>query len=265
MRWSTQHDILLCKEVLLQEPYNYKVGTRERGQTWDMIANHLNKQPNLRFVVDQRAVRDRYMTLERKLKRKLACDEKASEQTRNSEMTSKEMRQLHEIIKMIMERSEVAEEELACGGLTKKQQAEKEEAAELRRKRAMEKLADSTKEVDNQEDHSKKKKGRNNGEIAAVELLHNEMNKHEMDLKREEFQLRKKEQAAKERAQQDELDLRRRELSLKEREQEAREKKYDKLLTLITKHQQQQETMLLQMHQQNQSILQLLTNLNKAQ
>ena len=52
MVWSTSHDVLLCREILVIEPYRYKVGTRERGQAWDKVASALNLVEGLRFLVD---------------------------------------------------------------------------------------------------------------------------------------------------------------------------------------------------------------------
>ena len=53
MVWSSERDILLCREILVTEPYKFKVGTRERGQAWDKVARELNAIKGARFVVDQ--------------------------------------------------------------------------------------------------------------------------------------------------------------------------------------------------------------------
>ena len=42
MAWSTDHDVLLCREILVTEPYRLKIGTLEREQAWDKVANALN-------------------------------------------------------------------------------------------------------------------------------------------------------------------------------------------------------------------------------
>ena len=39
---SDDHDELLCREILLEEPFRFKAGTRERGQVWDKIAHNIN-------------------------------------------------------------------------------------------------------------------------------------------------------------------------------------------------------------------------------
>ena len=65
MMWTSEHDTLLCKEILVEEPFRFKLGTRESRNCWDEVANNLNKVGNPRFWVDQRAVRDRFLKLER--------------------------------------------------------------------------------------------------------------------------------------------------------------------------------------------------------
>ena len=52
MIWTNQHDILLCREILVEEPYKFKHGSRERGQCWNRIANALSRieKPSSRFV-----------------------------------------------------------------------------------------------------------------------------------------------------------------------------------------------------------------------
>ena len=32
MLWTKNHDILLCREILVEEPYKFKRGSSERGQ-----------------------------------------------------------------------------------------------------------------------------------------------------------------------------------------------------------------------------------------
>ena len=71
MVWSTNHDVLLCREILIAEPYRYKAGTSERSQVWDKVAQALNSIEGIHFVVDQRAVREGYAKLERNYKRKM--------------------------------------------------------------------------------------------------------------------------------------------------------------------------------------------------
>ena len=40
MTWAEENDILLCREILAKEPYNFNHGSRERGRFWDEIATN---------------------------------------------------------------------------------------------------------------------------------------------------------------------------------------------------------------------------------
>ena len=94
---STSHDVLLCRKILVIEPYRYKVGTIEREQPWDKVASALHLVEGLHFVVDQRGVRERFAKVERNFKRKMAAEERASG-------ISAEKNELDDAIENIMER-----------------------------------------------------------------------------------------------------------------------------------------------------------------
>ena len=36
--WSAQHDVMLCREILLAQPFQHKFGLREREHAWDEVA-----------------------------------------------------------------------------------------------------------------------------------------------------------------------------------------------------------------------------------
>lgn len=42
MEWTTTHDVLLYREVLVVEFYRHKKGSNERGRAWTKIAEKLN-------------------------------------------------------------------------------------------------------------------------------------------------------------------------------------------------------------------------------
>ena len=66
MRWTSEHDILFLREVLVHEPWEQKYGSQQRGKVWEKIAeslNGLNTVCELYFKVTQRTVRDRYKLL----------------------------------------------------------------------------------------------------------------------------------------------------------------------------------------------------------
>ena len=71
MEWTEDHDHSLCQEILALEPFKAKKGSIASGQIWDQIASSLNSLEIPRFKVTKRSVRERYMLLIGKLKKKL--------------------------------------------------------------------------------------------------------------------------------------------------------------------------------------------------
>ena len=66
MRWTSEHDVMFLREVLVHEPWKQKYESREQGKLWREIAeslNGLNTVCELYFKVTQRSVRDRYKLL----------------------------------------------------------------------------------------------------------------------------------------------------------------------------------------------------------
>ena len=186
----------------MTEPYRYKTGTRERGQAWDKVAQELNLIEGICFVVDQRAVRERYAKLERNYKQKMAAEERVSG-------VNPELTELNEAVASIIERKEGAEEELARREENNANLIDKErKTAESVRKRSMERLAE-TRERGNQ--MSAKKTRRGNGE-ESIEFLKYK-SKIEIEMRREEVEIRKKEHEATEKKAEQEIELRRRELN----------------------------------------------------
>ena len=63
MVWTNKHDVLLCREALLIDIFQYKSCTRERGHAWESIAGDLNNVTQVYFNVNKRSVRDRLTLL----------------------------------------------------------------------------------------------------------------------------------------------------------------------------------------------------------
>ena len=68
MVWNNDKDVLLCREILVVEPYKFKEKTRERGTAWTLLSDNLNQVSG--FTVNMRAVRERFKLLEAKYKKK---------------------------------------------------------------------------------------------------------------------------------------------------------------------------------------------------
>ena len=59
MKWAKEHDIMLCREVLIVHPHQYRPKSSERGNAGRTIANDLDAVQEIRFSVPQKAVRDK--------------------------------------------------------------------------------------------------------------------------------------------------------------------------------------------------------------
>ena len=58
MKWTDEMDILFLREILAEEPYQYKPKSKEKGQIWKKIAYNLNTLKEPKFTVNHRSVRD---------------------------------------------------------------------------------------------------------------------------------------------------------------------------------------------------------------
>ena len=76
--WRGEHDVLLCREILVSQPFKFKERTVERGTIWDEIANQFNNCQTLKFRVNKRSVREQFKLIKEKFKRKIQDEEKAS-------------------------------------------------------------------------------------------------------------------------------------------------------------------------------------------
>ena len=65
IKQAKDYYMLLCRENLVKQPFQFKIGTCECGHLWDKVAANLKKIGEPRFSFDQRAVRDRFLKLER--------------------------------------------------------------------------------------------------------------------------------------------------------------------------------------------------------
>ena len=42
MKWTEKHDVMLCREVFIVYPHQYRPKSSERANAWTAIANDLN-------------------------------------------------------------------------------------------------------------------------------------------------------------------------------------------------------------------------------
>ena len=78
MAWNDQNDDSVCKEILLNEPYHYKIRTKEKRKAWTAVADSLNEIKSQNFQVDQRAVPDKLNTLKSRYVSRMKYEETAS-------------------------------------------------------------------------------------------------------------------------------------------------------------------------------------------
>eukprot|EP00795_Rhopilema_esculentum_P015927 gene15927-biopygen5310 len=132
MTWTKQHDVLLCREVLVVQPFQFRHGTHDRGQCWERIANNLNLVEHPHFIVDQRSVRDRFTKLEKDFKRKKASEERASG------ISPEEPDELDQALEDITETAREQQEQLLRGEEKRAQEVKKSEKEFELKKRDLE-------------------------------------------------------------------------------------------------------------------------------
>ena len=139
MDWTEEHDIILLREVLAQDPYSYKTGSRERGQVLQTIADVLNNMQQPQFKVTSRSIRDHLNSLLSKFKSKTNKELKASG-------TEVETTELNVLLEEVL--STKTEYDIKFSKLDdrKKQKIEDDEnSAEAVRNRSMERLSETKK------------------------------------------------------------------------------------------------------------------------
>lgn len=180
MKWTEDHDLTLCGEVLLQEPFKHPNNSKERGEVWGQIALNLNSLASPIFKVSKRSVRDRLTLLQTKYKEKIREEERASG-------IDCEETQLDAALEEILDKEKAADMERneQAGTLTKKHQIEKASAEEVRRQ-AMERLGNTQKRNADSEEGKPSKRGKRRSSDAVEYLkekfeLESKLRKDEME------------------------------------------------------------------------------------
>ena len=188
MKWSDEHDLMLCREVLLLEPFKHPRQSKERGEIWGEIALSLNSISSPKFKVSKRSVRDRLTLLLAKYKEKMRKEEQGSGIACDDET------EIEVALSEIIEKEQAADLERKenSNTLTKKNENDKASAEESRLK-AMERLGQTKKRnADTSCDEVTKRKSRRST-TEAVQIL-KEKFENEREIRKEEIELKKKEQ-----------------------------------------------------------------------
>ena len=73
--WKRKHEAMLLREVLVEEPYKYRPGSKERGISWTKIAEHLQESG---MKVTQRSAREKFDKLYQDFKKRENEESRAS-------------------------------------------------------------------------------------------------------------------------------------------------------------------------------------------
>jgi len=257
--WSKAHDILFCRDLLLSEPFTYKVRNNERKKAWESITDNLHCIQEHKFKVSLRSVRDRYTYLTTKKSAQLKEEFKAS----GIEVVETE---LDILLEEILDKEKEAK--LALDD-KKKQEQEKEEkdkfSAHDIRKKAMERMSQSTKRKDDDDDDDdgstgvpKKQKTRRSSQ-ELFQFLEEKVSK-DYTYKQEKLEAKLKEQEASDK----------REKERNDRLDKAMQQQSDTMMAMVTQQQKQQQQLqamfMAQQQQQTQVLMAILErggNINK--
>lgn len=235
MFWAAVHNEVLIREMYLFEPWQFKKGSKQRGQVWEQISDSLNEIDSPKFSVNQKAVRDHYNLLEKEHKKRIRDEEKASGiSPENTDFDNS----MEDIIEQFKVRDTVDQQQDA--DKNEKAIAETAQAVEMR-KSSMETFAQTQKrKALPSEDVKKSKKPVGSDTLAYLKV------KAEIDaeLKREELKIRKTELEHKT-AQEE---------ALQTQQQVLTERLFDSL----NRQQEQQQQLMQQIQIQNTSMLALL-------
>ena len=139
MKWTNEHDVEFCKEVIASKLFETKKRSAERAHVWEAIAKKMQKMEYPKFKVEQRSVRDRLKKLIKQFRKKENDERRASG-------ISPELTELDTLLEEISEKEEASETLAADMGEREKRRLEEDQmAGQEMRKRAMETLSETQK------------------------------------------------------------------------------------------------------------------------
>ena len=131
MSWTEEKDILLMREMAAQGIFQFKSGSKERGNIWQAIASNLNGNKDLFSYVSSRGCRDRFTLISRRYKAKTAEELKSTGGGSEDEPSEYDLL-LEELTHLSEESDKRADTEAETA--KKKVSAEKELALEVRKR-----------------------------------------------------------------------------------------------------------------------------------
>ena len=233
-------DVLMLREAVMTEPYNFKAESSKRGKVCESIAGYLNSLKTPEFRVTARAMRHRYSLLISLHKLKQREEEKVSG------IDVSDLTELNTLLEEIREREKSAEEKSDVLR-NKKAKGEKEKATAEEIRRAALQIMAIRKSDDGGEKPKKAKLRRSTSD--AIGFLA-EKSEQERELKKEELAIKKRE-----------LDL------AETRQEEPAQQRQTMFSALInTMHQQQQlqqQNVQIMLDQQNKAFMSLMENMKR--
>ena len=147
---------MLCREVLLVKTYEHKPGTKESGNAWSLVSEHLNAIQHITFSTSQKSVRDRYRLLIEKHKKKMREQESSS-------VTVDEETELDNLLQNVKEDADTANENHDKTSQEKKKQITNDaKNAEDIRKKTMESFSETRKRKELSNDTVSQKSSKHN-------------------------------------------------------------------------------------------------------
>ena len=240
--WMQDHDVLMLREAVTTEPYNFKAKSSKRGKVWESIAAYLNSLETPEFRVTARAVRHRYALLISLHKIKQREEEKAFG------IDVSDLTELNTLLEEIREREKSAEEK-SDALRNEKAKGEKEKAtAEEIRQAALQIMA--IRKSDDSGEKPKKAKLRRST-FHAIGFLAEKSEKKRIEKGRVSHQKKR------------ELDL------AETRQEEASQQQQTVFSVLINTMQQeqplQQQNLQIMLDQQNKAFMSLTENIKRHQ
>lgn len=231
MNLTEEHDSVFCREIIFVNPFSAKKKSVQRSALWQKVADTLNGITDPVFYVDKRSVRDHIGVLVQRFKRKEAKELKES----GTNPTKTEVDVAIEQI-IAMEESADEQHDLEDGEKKDKMEGDRLKAEEMRRT-AIETMG-KTQKRKSEEGQSKAKKCRRSGS-ETVEFLKLKA-EQDMNVKKQELDLRKQEQEQMVEAQNQQRDMFKQMI----KQQQEQQKQMHDMQSLLMLQQQQQTTAL---------------------
>ena len=187
MEWTEDHDVILLREILASDLFSFKKGSVVRGERWESITEKLNQVKTLSFhLKDKRAVRDRWVLLQKKAK--MHREETASG------ISVDDMSEIDVLLEELIGKEESLNK--VVDAQSRKQKEDKSKAEDIRQK-ALERYSETKKRKSTEngdECEEKPKRQRRSARTEPLVEFIQEKVKTERELRQQELDLRRLEQ-----------------------------------------------------------------------